>query len=349
MTTRRVWLGAALATPFAVASVRAAGRAATLFEAVPDRDLIARAQAEKFVSLYIAMSAEDLAKLARAFGAISGIEPRTLGLGGRGMAPRLQIEQRAGHFEADISMTTGYDTDLMKRSGLLAPYRPPETRDFLPGYFDRDGYWAAGFALTDVVMFNTAKLAANGLTAPAAWTDFARPEWRGKFAIFAGSVSWYAALRRVLGAAPAEQLVRSLGANAPIVTATRQLAADGVASGEFLAALAVFGYEADRLRRSGHPVNYVNAPPTVAEMTTLALVKNAPHPNAARLFIRWLLSRPGQAWMVANIGRISARKDVANNPRIWNARLRITLSDPADTATYDDDLHAFNSMLGIPG
>jgi len=328
--------------------VRRAGSAATLFEAVPDRELIARAQAEKFVSLYIAMSAGDLAKLARAFAEISGIEPRTLGLGGRAMAPRLQLEQRAGSFEADISMTTGYDTDLMKRNGNLAPFHPPETRDFLPGYFDRDGFWAAGFTLTDVLMFNTAKLAANGLRAPTAWADFARPEWRGKFAIFAGSVSWYAALRRVLGAASAEQLVRSIGANAPIVTATRQLAADGVASGEFLAALAVFGYEADRLKQSGQPVDYVNAPPTVAEMTTLALVKNAPHPHAAQLFIRWLLSHPGQEWMVANIGRISARKDVASNPRIWNPRLRITRSDPADTATYNDDLHAFNGMIGIP-
>jgi iron(III) transport system substrate-binding protein len=342
-------LRAAIATAGAVALVRRAASAATLFEAVPDRELIARARAEKSVSLYLAMSASDLAKLAQGFGEISGIEPQALGLSGRDMAPRLQLEQRGGRFEADVSMTTGYDTDLMKRSGLLAPFHAPETRDFLPGYFDRDGYWAAGFTLTDVIMFNTAKLAANGLAAPAAWADFTRPAWRGKFAIFAGSVSWYAALRRALGATAAEKLVRALGANAPIVTATRQLAADGVASGEFLGALAVFGYEADRLKQAGQPVDFVNAPPTVAEMTTLALVKNAPHPNAARLFIRWLTSRPGQEWMVANIGRISARKDVANNPRIWNPRLRITLSDPGDTATYNDDLHAFDGMFGIPG
>src|SRR5260370_9001066 len=48
-----------------------------------------------------------------------------------------------------------------------------------------------------------------------------------------------------------------------------------------------------------------------SEPWTAAILKRAPHPNAARLFLDFLLSREGQALYVATRGWTSARPDVA--------------------------------------
>jgi iron(III) transport system substrate-binding protein len=48
-----------------------------------------------------------------------------------------------------------------------------------------------------------------------------------------------------------------------------------------------------------------------SEPWTAGILKRAPHPNAARLFLDFLLSREGQALYVQTMGWTSARSDVA--------------------------------------
>src|SRR3981081_4259328 len=47
-----------------------------------------------------------------------------------------------------------------------------------------------------------------------------------------------------------------------------------------------------------------------SEPWTTAILKRAPHPNAARLFLDFLLSREGQTLYVKTMGWPSARSDV---------------------------------------
>jgi len=81
------------------------------------------------------------------------------------------------------------------------------------------------------------------------------------------------------------------------------------------------------------------------------LVAHAPHPNAARLFERWLLSRETQKWIAssAGLGRISPRKDVESNPAIWNPHVHYLISDPAESVHYADDQHEFNQLFHVAG
>ena len=43
---------------------------------------------------------------------------------------------------------------------------------------------------------------------------------------------------------------------------------------------------------------------------SIALFKNAPHPNAAKLFLNWLLTKEGQTFYTQAYGQPSARLDV---------------------------------------
>jgi iron(III) transport system substrate-binding protein len=316
---------------------------------VPDADLVARAQMEKTLLFYAAMNGEDLAKTAAAFTAQYGIECRTLRLASNAIGPKLSIEQRAGHNEADVLFDTGYDTEVMKRNGLLVRFSVPESKDCAPGYDDPDGFWSSFLISFVVFMYNTNRVQAMGIAPPTAWADFARPEWRGKFAIYGGAIDWYVGLRRALGRDAADRLVRAIGANGPIITPTRQQATSLTGTGEYAAALAVFGKEAAHLKATGLPVDFANAPPTVCDASALALVKGGPHPNAGKLFIRWLFSRQVQQdLVVGTFGHVSPRKDVKSNPALWNPRMRTVILDSSEVQTYAEDLKTFNTWFGIP-
>jgi ABC-type Fe3+ transport system substrate-binding protein len=154
-------------------------------------------------------------------------------------------------------------------------------------------------------------------------------------------------MRRALGDAAADKLMRALAANDPQLVASHQLASNLTAAGEYTAAVNAFAYDAQRARRAGQPLAFVNAAPTVAEINAVALAQNAPHPAAARAFTRWLLSHDTQAWIAGTLGRISGRKDVRNDPALWNARMRIAISAP-DPATYAADVRQFKSIFGLP-
>jgi ABC-type Fe3+ transport system substrate-binding protein len=71
---------------------------------------------------------------------------------------------------------------------------------------------------------------------------------------------------------------------------------DWLASGKF--ALCLFCSDIDKAKRQGLPVDSLElvkgSAGLVSHYGTLGLVNKAPHPNAARVFIHWLLSREGQ-------------------------------------------------------
>lgn len=61
--------------------------------------------------------------------------------------------------------------------------------------------------------------------------------------------------------------------------------------------------------REGSDVNPSNG--------ALAMFNNAPHPNAAKVYINWLLTKEGQTLFAQNMGYISARRDVSTDHAPW--------------------------------
>lgn len=313
----------------------------------PSASAAAEARAEGTLVVYSSISVEQLNALARRFQEQTGVSVQTLRLESDQLPSRLVIEQRGGRNEVDAVITPTLQIAELRSAGLLTRLAVPEARDFVRGTADPDGYWCSALLNTDTIVYNPTKLKAAGLKPPVSWEDLTHPAWRGQFALYARSYEWYGAMRRALGVAAADHLMRALAANAPQLVASHQLASNLTAAGEYTAALNAFAYDAQRAERAGQPLRFVNATPTVAEINGIAIAKDAPHPEAARRFARWLLSRPTQSWIVSALGRVSGRKDVRNDPAIWNDRMRILISDP-DPQRYADDVRDFNAIFGIP-
>jgi iron(III) transport system substrate-binding protein len=317
---------------------------------VNDPALIAAAKAEGQLQVYGVGPATALAATAQRFETTYGIRVSWLHVGGVAMPARLLVEQRGGNPKTDVVTTVPtLQTEQIKRAGLYAQYRPPEDRDLLPQTFDPDGNWSGNEFLTESICYNPARVKAAGLQPPTAWADFTAKEWRGKFAFYAGSWEWYAAMKRFFGPARAEALARAYAANAPRMEVSHQNLVDLTAAGDVIAAANAFGHTCLRAKDQGAPVELVNPVPTVIELGTIGVLRAAPHPNAARLYVRWLLSRETAQWSYDSLGVNVPRKDVKTDPRIFNARTRSVISNLSDLDTIDADMKAYNAIFNIPG
>ena len=86
--------------------------------------------------------------------------------------------------------------------------------------------------------------------------------------------------------------------------------------------------------------------------TPLAMVKNAPHPNAARVFINWVISPEGQKIYQDNLGVIPLNKDL---PEAVPAGARLNL-DKVIPINLADELEVARiqragtvaQLLGVP-
>lgn len=163
-------------------------------------------------------------------------------------------------------------------------------------WVDPQGRWA-GFSLrARVIVYNT-RLIPNADAAPKSLSELTRPRWRGKAAmanpLFGTTATHVAALSEALGDKEAEELLRGLKNNGIRLVEGNSVVRDVVARGEAAVGLTdtddVFAGMQD-----GLPIAFVlpdqDGMGTFAIPNTVMHVAGGPNPEAARAFIRFLLS-----------------------------------------------------------
>ena len=88
----------------------------------------------------------------------------------------------------------------------------------------------------------------------------------------------------------------------------RNLLAQLVAAGEFKGALSGYSQTFEVMKPAGAPVDWVYLNPVFANIHPTGIAAKAPHPNAARLFIDFVLSKRGQE-VIRGMNRIPDRID----------------------------------------
>jgi iron(III) transport system substrate-binding protein len=79
-----------------------------------------------------------------------------------------------------------------------------------------------------------------------------------------------------------------------------------VAAGEYPLSVAANLDQIEPYRLKGAPIKWVGLDPVIIRLRPLALAKNSSHPNAAKLFITFLLAPEGQK-VTSDIGALPAR------------------------------------------
>ena len=305
----------------------------------------AAARAEGTVVWYSALDAPGLNLMVQKFNASHpGIVVQGVQVGSTRIPARVMVEQSAGKVIADVVSGDQLSISQLAEANVLQPYTVSDPGKFVKGSFDPQGRWAAMFSETTVIAFNPQKLRADGLRPPTSLADLGKPEWQGKLGIDSSAFNWYQAV--LLTQKNGAETLKKIAANKPLITNGHTVTVTQLANGEFDATPTAYGYMAEEQRVAGQPVDFVNLSPNLVNLEPIAIVKGAPHPNAARVLIDWLLSAEGQS-IIATTGHTSRRTDVAGNPRIFNPKEPAFVMPAPSRDEYNAIVNGYKALLGV--
>lgn len=305
------------------------------------------AKHEGTVVWYSSVDARALAKISERFGQLHPeIKLQTLQMGSSLIPARVMTEQQSGSVMADVVSGDGFSLTQLADAGYLAPYRVHDADHFAKGALDPNGVWATLYNDTTVIAYNPEKLKADGLKPPTSLADLARPEWNGKIAIDSTAYNWYSG---TLKTQPnGTDLLKRLAANHPFLTTGHTITVTQLAAGEFDASPTTYGYMVDSQHKRGQPVDFISPKPVIVGLVPIGVVKGAPHPNAARVLMDWLLSKDGQQYFIDVSGRTSMRTDVRNDLHVFDPRAPYYILPTTDHASYKEMIAQFHELLGLP-
>jgi ABC-type Fe3+ transport system substrate-binding protein len=276
--------------------------------------LVKAAQGEKEVNWYTTLVVNQIVQpMAEAFQAKYDIKVNFVPAPWQETALKIINEARAGTPIGDLfdAAPTLYP---LKAAGLVASYVPEEAKDFPAELKDPDGLWTANILQMATPAINTDMVSDSD--APKSLDDLLDPKWQGKmawtsFPSVAGPVGFIGYILKIKGeSAGMDYLKRLAKQSVSNVPSNQRVVLDQVISGQYPLALSVYNYHAAISASEGAPVKWLKLDPTLLTFGTTGLVKNGPHPNAAKLLIEFMLSPEGQA-IVAKAGYIPANPKVA--------------------------------------
>ncbi|HEY3303371.1 MAG TPA: ABC transporter substrate-binding protein [Candidatus Binatia bacterium] len=196
----------------------------------------------------------------------------------------------------------------MMKAGVLARYKSPELANYDKEFFDPEGQWATAFLFEWLFAYNTNFVDARFL--PANYLNLLDPYWKGKLVMDPLPNNFIKGALKVYGETKSLDLFKRLVEEQGVqFRRGRTMQIQLLAAGEFPAAAENLIAHIKRLKSQGAPVNYHYIYPTVLTVSPVSIVKSAPHPHAAALFVDYLLSREGQTVM-AEAGYSVAQKKV---------------------------------------
>jgi len=279
-------------------------------------------------------------------------------IGARDFANRVMAERRAERYLADVfSGGSTSPTQVLVPAKALDPMRPalilPEVADesfwFRKKFHfaDRENQYvflSAGAVINDVVVYNTKLVRPDELRS---FWDLTNPKWKGKIAAYdprlpggASNDMRFLYYNPKLGPKFIQKL---FGEMEVVIAADRRQVMDWLATGKY--AIALFASrEVDTAKRQGLPVDELTSLKAEGSHLSsgagsIALINRAPHPNAARVFINWFLSRKGQTAWQKNTDRNSLRTDIPKESLTgWKEQVPQEDGDYIFTnlAAYDD-------------
>ena len=169
------------------------------------------------------------------------------------------------------------------------------------------------------------------------YDDLLNPKWKGKIAFWDPRSAGGAALGiwGYLWLTKGEAYLKKLAQQNLLLIEDRRLVADSLARGKVAVAIGATYYSYAAFMKAGLPVKPL---PPSKEGTFVSqgnggpvVIKNHPHPNAAKVYVNWLLSKEGQQVYSKAFGQATRRLDVDTT---WMSEIGVR---PAkDNITVDD-------------
>jgi iron(III) transport system substrate-binding protein len=309
---------------------------------VEDRKgLVEAAQREGALVFYTSMDAGDARSLTEVFQKKYPFIKTDVFRGGReAVFSRFALEQKAGRYVTDVVSVGEFHILEMKRRALINRYASPEAQAFPQDFRDPQGYWTCVYLTVSVLAYNTNRVKAE--ESPRRYEDLLNPKWKKRMALDANEERWVPGLIQTMGREKAVNFLKALAQQEVYIRRGRSLLTQLLLAGEFDVQIVAYWHEVNRLMKQKGPIGWVGIEPAVTGAPQLALVSKAPHPNAARLFIDFVLSAEGQG-TIAKLGRVAARQGV--KPEGYPDNLKLFLPNAELVAAQLEENHKLYESL----
>src|SRR5262245_29932555 len=247
------------------------------------------------------------------------------------LAARAITEARGGKTIADVVEFGLQDINKIHEQGLILDKAPPEAAQYPANL--RGSYWVANNLIFIVGAWNTEKVKKH--EEPKFLDDFGDPRWQGRliaeprdYELVVGLMHKHKSLEKAR-----EVLVKIAANNVEFHQGQSQLA-ELLVAGQAAACFTCYSHHYPARKRKGAPVDHMLSE-GIADIIALAVLKGAPHPHTAWLFIRWALSEEGQN-VYSRGGRTPAHPNVEPIEKIRpQAIYAVGLEDLKQIAKYE--------------
>src|SRR3978361_1125924 len=280
-------------------------------------ELIAAAKAEGKLVFYTANFAEIEQEVIKAFNKqFPQIKVEMVRAPGGQLITRVRTEAAAGKLIADV--VDHSDRALMQPlEDLFQDYAPPNAADYNPEALISPKFWPRA-TIAWSIAYNTELVK----DPPKTWRDLPNPDYDkmiGQVFAQSGGTTWTRVMfeRQVLG----EDYWAKQAATHPILYPSGAPMADALVRGEIAIGPLLYNIVYQK-QKDGAPLN-IFSPPEGARVNPYAsgITKTATHPNAAKLFLNWCLSKEGQTFMIKDLGNLTSLKEPPAYPEGFDPKV----------------------------
>jgi len=297
--------------------------------------VLAAAKKEGTVSMIGPLGSKVRDTLTQNFEKKYGIKVDYLGDRGSGIGPKLTAERNAGKFLWDVAITgTTTSLKVLLPVGMLDPIEPalllPQVKDPKQWRGGAIEYVDAGKHVLIMTVTQRGTLFVNPKVVKPdsirSYKDLLAPKFKQKIVIddplTAGpgqATFTFFYLHPELG----PNFIRELAKQEPTIMKDWGQELEGIAREKFLVSVGLYDIFTEERMKAGVPVAIID-PRKIKEGSdigcvdgALVMFNRAAHPNAAKVYINWLLSKEGQTDFAHENGNISTRLDVPADQSPW--------------------------------
>ncbi len=219
-----------------------------------------------------------------------GIKVNLTGIAGSQLAPRILAEVKSGRVSIDVMRGDPNRAEPLAERDLLVALDIAELTDKPVKTFFDNRFIKLSDHVTNFV-YNTDFI--KPADVPKTYEDLLNPKWERKLVMDArGGQIAHLLSTKVWDDERFWKFVKGLKDQKPIWTSRNTEAMAKITSGEGW--IGTGSYAAiEELKAKGAPVEFMFLSPALSQIRGASIIKGSAHPNAAKLFVGWLLSPEG--------------------------------------------------------
>jgi iron(III) transport system substrate-binding protein len=261
------------------------------------------------------------------------------------LVKRVRHEARTNLPGADVLLGGGGSLQPLFDERLLAAYHSSQREGLTEALVDKYGYWSGFYINSYALGYSTARVKPD--ETPRSYDQLLHPRWRGtQIAIDGTAHALLRGLSLFWGSEKALAYLRLLAGQYPVMARASIAAVESLHTGDVSIAIGrapvIQGYR-DKLRS---PIESLSLEPVIAQIDALMLTAQSAHPNAARLFVNFALSKQGQN-ALAEIQQIAVRPELEQHKLAPAKAQKWFIERPDGHANVQASIKEFQEIFGM--